>query len=161
MHTWLIDNIKAVAVWLAQIAYGYMCDLSWRVKNISGHIWQLNFRPKSPIGDQQIKKKKKKETWENHQSLVELSNKRPFFLSFSCSFSPFRYSQIRMNLKWALIKSNWFQWHNLYLNDVQHLSLIINLFVLSLKRFKMLFKMRKVFNANSSAHFKLLEMFQS
>ena len=51
MHTWLIDNIKAVAVWLAQIAYGYMCDLSWRVKNISGHIWQLNFRPKSPIGD--------------------------------------------------------------------------------------------------------------
>ena len=79
MHTWLIDNIKAVAVWLAQIAYGYMCDLSWRVKNISGHIWQLNFRPKSPIGDQQIKKKKKRRLekiinlWSNYRTNARFS----------------------------------------------------------------------------------------
>ena len=59
MHAWLIDNFKGVAVWLAQIAHSYISASSWRVKNISGHIWQLNFRPKSPIGNQQIEKKRK------------------------------------------------------------------------------------------------------
>lgn len=59
MHAWLIDNFKGVAVWLAQIAHSYISAPSWRVKNISGHICQLNFRPKSPIGNQQIEKKRK------------------------------------------------------------------------------------------------------
>ena len=101
MHAWLIDNFKGVAVWLAQIAHSYISAPSWRVKNISGHICQLNFRPKSPIGNQQIEKKRKIKKGDLRKLSIfgRIIEQRPFVLSFSCSSSPFRYSQIRMNHK--------------------------------------------------------------
>ena len=72
MHAWLIDNFNGVAVWLAQIAHSYISASSWRVKNISGHIWQLNFRPKSTNRKENKNKKRRLEKiinlWLNYQT---------------------------------------------------------------------------------------------